>query len=144
MADATVAFQGWNASGVGWGEQGWGEGLSNLTATGAVGDVTVVAKACIDVTGVEGSGAVGDVSVVAKAVVSVTGVQGTTALNTVTVTGTGFVYPTGVTGTGQVGTVHTQSAYSVTGVYGTGRIGKVLIWETITNDQNPNWVQIIN
>ena len=50
MAGVIVAFDGWNASGVGWGEQGWGEGVGNLTATGAVGNVTVTIL--VEVTGV--------------------------------------------------------------------------------------------
>ena len=58
MAGVIVAFDGWNASGVGWGEQGWGEGVSNLTATGFVGTVSVAASTLIPVTGVSASGAV--------------------------------------------------------------------------------------
>ncbi len=37
MATAIVAFEGWGASGVGWGDQGWGVGHTDVTATGAVG-----------------------------------------------------------------------------------------------------------
>ena len=47
MADVVVAFQGWNASGVGWGEQPWGEGVLDIQATGAVGSVDVTADAVV-------------------------------------------------------------------------------------------------
>lgn len=39
MADAVVAFDGWNAA-IGWGEQGWGEGYSNISAAGEVGNLS--------------------------------------------------------------------------------------------------------
>ena len=56
MAGVIVAFDGWNASGVGWGEQGWGEGVGNLTATGAVGTVVVAAESIVPVTGLQATG----------------------------------------------------------------------------------------
>ena len=78
MTDAVVAFQGWNASGVGWGDDPWGESLAaNPTATGAVGTVVVTANADVLVTGVVGTGQVGDVVVSGIANVPVTSVEAT-------------------------------------------------------------------
>lgn len=52
MANEAVAFQGWNASGVGWGNQPWGESLASLpTGTTAIGSVDVDASLDVSVTG---------------------------------------------------------------------------------------------
>lgn len=75
MANAIVAFEGWGASGVGWGSQGWGVGHTDVTATGAVGSLTVSAGATVFAVGVEASGVVGTVAVVAAANVFPTGVK---------------------------------------------------------------------
>ncbi len=62
MTDVVVAFEGWNASGVGWGEQGWGQGVASLpTGTGAVGTPTVFLETLVPVTGVSATGYVGSV-----------------------------------------------------------------------------------
>jgi hypothetical protein len=55
--------------------------------------------------------------------VTVTGVLGTTALGTATVNAGAKVYPTGVSATGYVNST-------------------VLIWVTIDDYQNPNWMRI--
>ncbi|MFZ9777837.1 MAG: hypothetical protein ACO3CI_05860, partial [Schleiferiaceae bacterium] len=68
MTDAVVAFQGWNASGVGWGDDPWGESLAALpTGTGQVGSVTIAADANVSLTGVFATGEVGTVTVTAGA-----------------------------------------------------------------------------
>lgn len=86
MADETVAFQGWNASGVGWGEDPWGESLASLpTGTGVVGAVAVAADANVSVTGVSASAFVNAVAVTAGANVAVTGVQAQALLGPVLV-----------------------------------------------------------
>ena len=82
MADVVVAFQGWDASGVGWGDDPWGESLAALpTGTGAVGSVTTAT------------------------LVLVTGVQAVASVGSVTVAGNVSVFLTGVLALGQVGTV---------------------------------------
>ena len=155
MADAKVAFEGWGASGVAWGDQGWGVGHSNVTGTGAVGSVAVTADANVypsgleatgqvgnvlvqaDAnvfpTGVQATGAVGTVVVVAEAVVQVTGVYGTGYVGTTTVIGDANVYPSGLEAVGQVGTVVVQ-ADAIVEVTETGsslRANKLRIIETV-------------
>ena len=120
MAGVIVAFEGWNASGVAWGNQGFGQGVANVSGTGQVGDVRVQVQ------------------------VRVTGVVGTLSVNDVTVQAFAVVSTTGVTGTGQVGSVVAGKAVYVTGVAGTGSVKSVLIWETLSNEQAPAWVQITN
>ena len=85
MADAKVAFEGWGASGVAWGSQGWGVGHSDVTATGEVGTVAVTADANVYPSGLEATGQVGSVVVAADANVFPTGVSATGAIGTVTV-----------------------------------------------------------
>lgn len=64
MTDAVVAFEGWDASGVGWGEQGWGQGVASMpTGTGAAGTVSVFLETPVSVTGVSATGYVGSVIV---------------------------------------------------------------------------------
>jgi hypothetical protein len=87
VAGVIVAFDGWNASGVGWGEQGWGEGVGNLTATTAVGTITVFAQttATVLVTGNAATAELGDEVIVATAIVIEDGVEGTGQIGTVSV-----------------------------------------------------------
>ena len=106
MADTTVAYEGWNASGVAWGDQGWGQGVTILPgATGEVGTVTVEANADVDVTGFEATSAVGAVTVTCDANVDAVGVEGTGAVGTVAVTGDANVNATGLEATGEVGKI---------------------------------------
>jgi len=150
VADVVVAFQGWDASGVGWGEQPWGEGVLDIKAIGAVGSVvvsidevvlvsgvgataflgqiTVTADADVSVTGVEATGQVGEVTINGDANVLLTGVEGTMALGSVTVAANADVFATGVQAVGQVGSVDHQAdvEVSVTGVVGTAAIGTVI------------------
>ena len=116
MADALVAFQGWNASGVAWGDQGWGQGLTpGVSATGAVGTVSVYATTGVDVfpTNVSATGAVGTVSVSGLAYVFPTTVSATGAVGAVSVSGLAYVYPTTVSATGAVGTVSVSGLANV-------------------------------
>jgi hypothetical protein len=87
VAGVIVAFSGWNASGVGWGEQGWGEGVGNITATTAVGTITVFAQttATVLVTGNAATAELGDEVIVATAIVIEDGVEGTGQIGTVSV-----------------------------------------------------------
>ena len=78
---------------------------SSVSATGATNDVTIVAKAVVVPTGVEGDIITDDplvsgdeIIVDAEAVFSVTGIGGTGAVNTVTVISQAVVVPTGVEG----------------------------------------------
>jgi hypothetical protein len=77
VEDSTVAFQGWNASGVGWGEDPWGESLADLpTGTGQAGAVSTTADANVPLTGVSALVLPGQVTVTANAGVNATGVSG--------------------------------------------------------------------
>jgi hypothetical protein len=130
VADTTVAYEGWNASGVAWGDQGWGQGVTILPgATGEVGTVTVAANADVDVTGFEATSAVGTVTVAANADVDAVGVEGTGAVGTVAITGDANVDATGLEATGEVGTVTVaaNADVDVVGVGGTGEIGTVAV-----------------
>ena len=63
MADATVAFDGWNSV-VGWGEQTWGNGASFVSATGSVNSVVVEIGRVV--TGVSATGSVHSVLIWTK------------------------------------------------------------------------------
>jgi hypothetical protein len=67
VADAKVAFEGWGASGVAWGAQGWGVGHVTATGTGQVGSVEATGVANIFPSGLEATGSVGTVTVIAQA-----------------------------------------------------------------------------
>jgi len=126
VTNAVVAFQGWDASGVSWGEDPWGQSLAALpTGTGSVGSVLV------DVSG--------NVSV------SVTGVFGTTAIGVVVVPSLSPVYVSGLSATGTMGvvTITGTAGVSLTGVLAQGQIGNLLIWGVVDDSQTPNWV-IVN
>lgn len=103
MAGVIVAFSGWNASGVGWGEQGWGEGVGNLTATSAVGTVTVFAQinAFAVVTGNAATAELGDEIIIATAVIVEDGVQGAAQIGSVSVPAEGAIEVTGVEATAE-------------------------------------------
>ena len=52
MADAKVAWQGWNSSNIAWGESTWGDAEEALPgSTASVGSVSVAAAAGVSVTG---------------------------------------------------------------------------------------------
>lgn len=107
--------------------------VTGVSATGAVGDVTVTAISgvSVDATGVSATGAVGTVSVTAVSNVStsVTGVSAAGAVGTVTVTAKATVSPTGVSATGAVGTVTIDFSIRVTavGVSASGAVGTVQV-----------------
>ena len=89
-----------------------------MSATGAVGSVTIEGKANHTVTGVAGTGAIGTTTYI-------------------------FSYPvTGVSGTGAVGTVSVNQAFAVTGLSATGAIGNTFVWEKINPANNANWIPI--
>jgi hypothetical protein len=104
VAGVIVAFDGWNASGVGWGEQGWGEGVGNLTATVAVGDVTVFAQttATVLVDGNAATAELGDEIIVATAIIVEDGVEGTGQIGTVSVAAEAPFAVTGVSASGEI------------------------------------------
>ena len=72
MADVIVPITGWGRGA--WGDLGWGANNFPQLA-GAVGSVTVVAKANAPVTGLSATASVGSVTVVAEANAPVTGVK---------------------------------------------------------------------
>lgn len=122
MANAIVAFQGWDASGVSWGDQGWGEGKSACVATAAIGTTTVAIGAVVNVTGVQVVGSIG----------------------TITISQSVIVYPTGVVGYGQIGTALVWGL-----VNDTQTPSWVIIpdtqtptWGAISTPQTPNWQRI--
>ena len=53
MADAVIAYTGWNTSAGGWGSAAWGQDAALTGLSGAVGSVTVSANADATVTGLE-------------------------------------------------------------------------------------------
>ncbi len=145
MADVVVAFQGWNASGVGWGDDPWGESLADLpTGTGAVGSVTGQGDINVLVTGLLATAFLGAVVVGADANVSVTGVSATGQLGTVSVTNGISINVTGLQATGAVGTVTVSLVTNVlvTGVSAQGQIGNVLFWSVVDDNQTPNWQNV--
>jgi hypothetical protein len=99
--------------------------VTGVVGTGQVGSTTVVAKALVSPTGVEGTTAVGSVTVKLNATVSVTGVSSSGSIGQTTVVGKASVLPTGVEGTGQVNTVVANSENRIypTGVSATGEVG---------------------
>ena len=73
MSSIIVAFEGWSSSTQGWGEAGWGQGITVPEATASVGSVTVVAEANVVLTGQSTTLSLGDVTVAANAVVTPSG-----------------------------------------------------------------------
>jgi len=95
VADATVAFTGWNAS-VGWGQSTWGDAQPALPlGEGAVGSVLVTASAEVLLTGVSATASVGQSTVAADAVVELTGVSATGEVGQVEHAGDAVVELTG-------------------------------------------------
>ena len=103
--------------------------VTGNAGTGAVGDVTVAAKASVSVTGEAGTGAAGTVTVAASANAAPTGEAGTGAVGDVTVTGIANVTLTGEAATGAVGdvVVSLPTSVSVTGEVATGAVGDVTV-----------------
>jgi hypothetical protein len=112
----------------GWGRSTWSDGsfgtpilkvsVDGVSATGAVGSVSVIAEANVFPTGLEATGGVGSVTVVAEANVPVTGLEATGSVGSVTVQANADVDVTGVEATGEVGTaaVVGGATVEVTGV----------------------------
>jgi hypothetical protein len=105
--------------------------VTGVAATGSIGSVSVTTggNASVNVTGVAGSGAVGNVSVGLSPNVTLTGVAGTGAIGTLTASGATLVSITGVSATGSVNTVSltVSSNFTITGVSGTGFVGEVSV-----------------
>ncbi len=117
---------------------------NSVSGTGAVDDVTIVAKAVVAPTGVEGDIITDDplvsgdeIIIDAEAVFSITGVAGTGAVNTVTVVAKSVVLPVGVEGDiitdsilvdGDEVIIDAEAVFSITGVIGT------TAFNTVTTD----------
>ena len=105
----------------GWGRSTWSDGsfgtpilkvsVDGVSATGAVGSVSVIAEANVFPTGLEATGGVGSVTVVAEANVPVTGLEATGSVGSVSVVAEANVFPTGVEATGGVGTATQDDLY---------------------------------
>ena len=144
MADVTTAFQGWNASGMGWGGGTWGNGLTaNLTGVGAAGTTGAAADSVVSITGTVGTTALasitintsnnflvttvvgttqlGSVTLLTDQILTVTGLAGTTSLDTVTVP----VWAVGNVGTTALGaiTFRGDALPTATAAVGTGQLG---------------------
>ena len=118
MANTQVAFEGWGASGVAWGDQPWGQGTgSNIEATGETGSVVVNAVAVVGVTGEAVLANVGDETVIAGANIVVTSVFASGETGSVLVETDSILSVTGLEATGETGTA-TVSANSVSFVSG--------------------------
>ena len=88
MANAKVAWQGWNSSNIAWDESTWGdaeEAITGLTAT--LGSVTVSAAAGVTASGNAATSGLGSVTVTGVANVTATGIAITAELGTATVWG---------------------------------------------------------
>ncbi len=121
---------------------------TGLSATGAVGDVTVAAGAIVSVTGVTATGGAGSVSVIGSGDISVTGVAAIGSSGTVSVVqGVGpSVAVSSPRLQGQVGIVapNAEIKVFVTGVAATGQTSgaSVVSWNEIIVTQDPNWIEI--
>ena len=112
----------------GWGRSTWSDGsfgtpilkvfVDGVSATGAVGSVSVIAEANVDVTGLEATGGVGTVTATGQANVPVTGLEAVGGVGGVSIVAEANVFPTGVEATGEVGTaaVVGVATVEVTGV----------------------------
>ena len=112
----------------GWGRSTWSDGsfgtpilkvfVDGVSATGAVGSVSVIAEANVDVTGLEATGGVGTVTATGQANVPVTGLEAVGGVGGVSIVAEANVFPTGVEATGEVGTaaVVGGATVEVTGV----------------------------
>jgi hypothetical protein len=112
--------------------------VTGVSATPAVGTVTITGTSTTDTTGVSSSAAVGTVvaSVSANIDAPVTGVTATAAVGTVTVTGTSTVNTAGVSAAAGVDTVTVTgtSTANTTGVGATAEVGTVTITGASTAD----------
>jgi|TARA_R110000787_G_scaffold25529_6_gene71775 hypothetical protein len=89
VADASVAFSGWNSSNTTWNSGTWGGDTAVPGATGALSAVTVLLNDSVTLTGIAASALLNGVTVIdgTGISVSVTGVQATGATNQVLVWG---------------------------------------------------------
>jgi hypothetical protein len=144
--------------------------LTGVSATSAVGSVTLVTDHNISVSGVSSTAAVGAVAASGAAVVSIsTGLEATSAVGSVLVSTSANLSVAGIAGTASVGVVtqrttavipvvFTQNATGVvgalaevrgsaivypTGVASSGRVGTVLVWGRIVPDENTVWTEIV-
>jgi hypothetical protein len=142
---------------------------TSVSATGSIGNESVVGKATYAPTSVSATGSVGNESVVGKATYAPTSVSATGAVGTVVVTSTGgvvttatsvsaagsigievasggatYTVPTGLSATGRVGSVSLSTGQTITAtsVYATGYVSSVLIWGLIDTAQTAGWVEI--
>ena len=116
-----------------WGEAGWNAAVPNPTtvsATTALGSVTVSGGATVAEDSVLGTSALGDVSSEQLLVVRPTSVTGTGQLTTPTILGNAAFSVTGLAGTTALGTVDAQSVAPTTGVSATGGIGSLTVTGT--------------
>jgi hypothetical protein len=142
---------------------------TSVSATGSIGNASVVGKATYAPTSVSATGFVGNESVVGKATYAPTSVSATGAVGTVVVASTGgvvttatsvsaagsigievasggatYTVPTGLSATGRVGSVSLSTGQTITAtsVYATGYVSSVLIWGLIDTAQTADWVEI--
>ena len=127
----------------GYGRGGWNSGpygqtdtsvsVTGVSATSAVGSITVNFDFVVSATGVSGTGSVNSVAVSSAGEFAVTGVAAISAIGSVTVeTGTSISFSvTGVSATGSIGSVTVTEGsgitVSATGVSATGSVGSVTI-----------------
>lgn len=99
--------------------------LTGVTATWAVGDLTVSAKASAVLSGVVGTGAAGDVGVIGAAHVTAAGVSGASILAPVNVSAAASATASGVDSTSALGDIAVAAGASVSplGVFGSGATG---------------------
>jgi hypothetical protein len=91
---------------------------TGVEGTGQVGTVSIYAAANTGVTGVSGTSTLGDVSLVTNNIIAETGVAGTTALGTVSVVAEANVAVTGESASAVLGNISlvTNNIISVTGL----------------------------
>jgi len=163
----------WTGWGSGpWSRGTWGADtviavVSGVSGTTALGEEEITAGATASPSGVEATGVIDDVSIVAKAVVNVTNVTGTMVLGEEEITADAIVTVTGVSATGEEGdvTTRTENRFEVTGVSATTALGNesvigganiyvtgvqgtgqtqtfTLVWGEVDTAQTPNWTRI--
>jgi len=173
MADATVVFAGWNSSTQAWGSGTWGNDVAfPISATGAIGTVSIEGAASVPATGLAASGLVGSVFItVGTGVnVSVTGVTANGGVGSATVEGDSSITVTGIAATGGVGQAtavtdqivpvaptgisstgvvdsanivcECDANVNVTGVSATGGTASVLVWGRIIPPETTIWTEI--
>ena len=142
MANAKVAWQGWNSSNIAWDESTWGdaeEAITGLTAT--LGSVTASAAAGVTASGNAATSGLGSVTVTAAANVTATGSAGTTALGSVSLITNNTIVVNGNKANGYTGNAVTggDANYTVTGLSATAELGTVIVWGNLIPDQTPSW-----